>query len=71
MDSDSPIVFTITRRGKKDCRIRTKDPRGADCEYIDKALEGGFSFGTDLFDDIVAITEELNNKGYSVLFKVD
>ena len=66
-----PIVFTITRRGDRDCLISTKDPRGKSCEYVDKALEGGFSFRIDLFDDMRAIAEELNNKGYAVLFEVD
>ena len=71
MHEERPIVFTITRRGERDCFISTKDPRGESCEYISEALEGGFSFRLDLFEDMCAIAEELNNKGYAVLFEVD
>lgn len=71
INEERPIVFTITRRGERDCFISTKDSRGEDCEYISKALEGGFSFYTDLFEDMIAIAEELNDKGYAVLFEVD
>lgn len=73
MSEERPIVFTITLSEKyhRNCYISTKDIRGKDCEYIREALEGGRSHMVDLFDDMCAIAEELNNKGYAVLFEVD
>lgn len=73
MNEERPIVFTITLSEKyhRNCYISTKDIRGAGCEYIREALEGGHSHMSDLFDDMCAISEELNNKGYAVLFEVD
>lgn len=73
MNEERPIVFTITLNDKyhRNCYISTKDIRGMNCDYIKEALDGGNSYMSDLFDDMCAITEELNNKGYAVLFEVD
>jgi NAD+--asparagine ADP-ribosyltransferase len=62
MSEERPIVFTITDLGNKNYKIITKDPRGEDYNKVCTQA---------LFYSIRTTTEELNNKGYAVLFEVD
>ena len=69
---ERPIVFTILMFERKgQCQIKTTDHRGENCHYLQKTRPGGHTHRLYLADDMLAITEELNNKGYSVLFEVD
>ena len=65
MNEDRPIVFTISKADDKGnvFRVKTKDPRG---EYMN-----GLMTTNIWFSYLVKLAEELNNKGYAVLFEVD
>ena len=72
MNEERPIIFTILMFERKgQCQIKTNDPRGENCHYLQKTRPGGHTHRLYLADDMLAITEELNNKGYAVLFEVD
>ena len=60
-----PIVFTISRADDKGnvYKVSTKDPRG---EYMN-----GLMTVNIWFSYLVNLAEELNNKGFAVLFEVD
>ena len=64
---ERPIVFTIQKQCRDDCEMYnliTKDTRGR--------YESAWSiYANELFNIMVDISEELNNKGYAVLFEVD
>ena len=62
MDIDRPIVFNITQNDAVHYRIYTRDSR-TDLQ-ANVGREG-------LFTMLVSISENLNNKGYAVLFEVD
>jgi len=62
MDEERPVVFTITQNDAMHYRIYTKDSR------TDIQANVGYE---GLFHMLVSISEELNNKGYAVLFEVD
>lgn len=62
MNEERPIVFTITRNDATHYRIYTKDSR------TDLQANVGIA---GLFTMLTSISEDLNNKGYSVLFEVD
>lgn len=59
---DRPIVFTISDLKNKNYMVTTKDPRG---EQLNTNKTQA------LFYKMCRISEELNNKGYAVLFEVD
>ena len=65
MNEERPIVFTITRADSHSdvFKVKTKDPRG---EYMN-----GMMTANIWFSYLVKLSEELNNKGYAVLFEVD
>lgn len=69
---DKTIVFKITSSDKyhHSCYISAIDDRGKDCEYITEILDNGHSHYIDLFEDMLAITDEFNKKGFSVKFEV-
>ena len=72
MNEERPIVFTILMFERKgSCQIKTTDPRGENCRYLQKIRHGGYTHRLYLADDMLDITEELNNKGYAVLFEVE
>ena len=61
MNEERPIIFTVTPLDSGHYRIYTEDSRTdlqANC-------------GSDLSTMLASISEELNNKGYAVLFEVD
>ena len=67
MNEERPIVFTIIKAtsnfGGLFC-IKTKDARYAGSDYIDVGV-------SQLFETLEEISEDLNDKGYAVLFEVD
>lgn len=64
---DRPIVFTISENNDNTYSIVSKDSRArwGDGGRI------GFLHSVDVFSNMVYISEELNNRGYAVLFEVD
>ena len=72
MRMDIPIVFTIqSGYMHHNVKIITKDPRAEESKHYSTWVDGeGVAF-LDLFDVMVNISAELNNKGYAVLFEVD
>lgn len=61
MEEERPIIFTVTPLDNGHYKIYTEDSR-ADLQA---------NCGRDLYTMIASISEELNNKGYAVLFEVD
>ena len=72
MNEERPIVFTIqSGYMHHNVKIITKDPRAKESKHYSTWVDGeGIAF-LDLFDVMVNISAELNNKGYAVLFEVD
>ena len=69
MNEERPIVFTITEYMKFGSSrlfydVKTPDTRGADAN-LEELLP------VQVFTAMRTIAEELNNKGYAVLFEVD
>ena len=72
MTKERPIVFTIqSGYMHHNVKIITKDPRARKSKHYSNCVGGeGIAF-LDLFDVVTNISEELNGKGYAVLFEVD
>ena len=75
MDEERPIVFTIQsdymHRIYRNAKITTKDPRAGESKYYSDYVGGECIAFLDMFDVMVTISGELNNKGYAVLFEVE
>ena len=66
MDTDRPIVFTVSKfSGEKfDCLITTPDVRA----IKDSQTQ---CYSSSIFAVMQVLSEKYNNKGYAVLFEVD
>ena len=72
---EKPVVFSImkvtTDFKSFHYLIYGIDERGKGCEYIKKSLEDGHTNSDDLYEDMMAISDEMYKKGYIAVFAVE
>lgn len=72
MDNDRPIIFTVRENYKyHKVQISTEDSRALFSKIYSTYVQDDGEEFSDLFNIIHYISEELNDRGYAVLFKVE